>query len=112
MGGLPFQSRSVRPFLVAGLLLPIWVAVGTIGYRWIEGWSWFDSLYMTVITLSTVGYREVHDLSTAGQVFTMVICVGGIFTLFTPRRQFWATSSAARSWIISGVDAWNVLWRK
>jgi voltage-gated potassium channel len=82
MRGLPFQSRSARPFLVAGLLLPAWVAIGTIGYRWIERWSWFDSLYMTVITLTTVGYREVHPLSRAGESFTMVLCVGGIFTLF------------------------------
>ena len=37
---------------------------------------------MTVITLTTVGYREVHELSRAGQVFTMVLCLGGIFTLF------------------------------
>jgi voltage-gated potassium channel len=37
---------------------------------------------MTVITLTTVGYREVHELSRAGQVFTMVLSVGGIFTLF------------------------------
>jgi voltage-gated potassium channel len=64
------------------MLLPIWVAIGTIGYCWIEGWSWFDALYMTVITLTTVGYREVHELSRAGQVFTMVLSVGGIFTLF------------------------------
>ena len=39
------------------------LAVGTIGHRFIEGWGWFDSLYHTVITLPTVGYREVHELS-------------------------------------------------
>jgi voltage-gated potassium channel len=64
------------------MMLPAWVAIGAIGYRWIEGWTWFDALYMTVISLTTVGYREVHDLSTAGQTFTMVLCLGGIFTLF------------------------------
>ncbi len=76
------SSRSVPRFVVAGLLVPLWVAIGTIGYRVIEGWSWFDALYMTVITLTTVGYREVHELSRAGETFTMVLSLGGIFTLF------------------------------
>ncbi|MDE2143688.1 MAG: NAD-binding protein [Elusimicrobia bacterium] len=66
---------------VAGLLLAC-LAAGTAGYRLIEGWSLFDSLYMTVITVGTVGYGETHPLSTAGRAFTMVlILVGiGIFT--------------------------------
>ena len=48
----------------------------------IEGWSAFDALYMTVITLTTVGYLEVHPLSTAGRAFTMVLALGGVFTMF------------------------------
>ena len=50
---------------------------GTLGYSVIEGWSLFDSLYMTVITLATVGFREVHDLSHEGKVFTIVLIIGG-----------------------------------
>jgi len=44
------------------------VAIGIIGYMVIEGWSFLDALYMTVITISTVGYKEVADLSAAGRV--------------------------------------------
>ena len=58
------------------------VVLGTLGYHLIEGWSFFDSLYMTVITVTTVGYLEVHELSTEGRTFTMLLALGGVFTLF------------------------------
>jgi voltage-gated potassium channel len=65
------------------ILLPNLVLLaGTLGYHFIEGWSYFDSLYMTVITLTTVGYKEVHDLSHGGQWFTIFLCLGGVFILF------------------------------
>jgi voltage-gated potassium channel len=51
---------------------------GTSGYVLIEGWNWFDSLYMTVITLATIGYGEVHPLTRSGQIFTMVIIGLGV----------------------------------
>lgn len=59
------------------------LAVGTAGYQIIEGWTWIESLYMTVITVSTVGFGELHPLSDAGRIFTTVlICVGvGIVAL-------------------------------
>jgi voltage-gated potassium channel len=55
---------------------------GTIGYRVVEGFTFVDSLYMTVITLSTVGFGEVHPLSTAGRVFTMTVIVFGVVAFF------------------------------
>lgn len=58
------------------------LVMGTAGYHLIEGWSLFDSLYMTVITIGTVGYGETHVLSSAGRVFTMFMIFGGI-GLFT-----------------------------
>jgi voltage-gated potassium channel len=61
------------------LLVPVLlILVGTLGYAFIEGWSLFDALYMTVITLTTVGYEEVHELSPAGRAFTMVLLLGGV----------------------------------
>lgn len=57
------------------------VAAGTAGYMAIEGWSAFDALYMTVTTVATVGFREVHPLSDAGQVFTIGLIVSGVGTL-------------------------------
>lgn len=54
------------------------LAAGTLGYKLIEGWSLLDALYMTVITVGTVGYGETHPLTTAGRVFTMLLILGGI----------------------------------
>ncbi len=54
------------------------VAIGVFGYMIIEGWSFLDALYMTIITLSTVGYEEVHSLSTAGKVFSILLIIGGV----------------------------------
>jgi voltage-gated potassium channel len=59
------------------LLASITVA-GTIGYVLIEGWSVGDALYMTVITMSTVGFQEVRPLSTAGRDFTILLIVAGV----------------------------------
>jgi voltage-gated potassium channel len=57
------------------------LSIGTIGYVLIEGWSVFDSLYMTVITTATVGFLEVHELSTAGRVFTMFLIFFSVGTI-------------------------------
>jgi len=72
-----------RPAVGIGLgvaLLCVWVVMGTLGYRLIEGWTLIESLYMTIITISTVGYREVHELSGSGKLFTSFIIVGGLGT--------------------------------
>lgn len=60
------------------------IAIGTTGYSLIEGASWWDAFFMTIITLTTVGYQEVFPLSTAGEVFTVALLVVGFgLLLFT-----------------------------
>jgi voltage-gated potassium channel len=71
-----------RRFIVLLLIPAALLLAGTLGYSWIEDWSLFDALYMTVITLTTVGYEEVRPLSTAGRVFTIFLLLGGVFTFF------------------------------
>jgi voltage-gated potassium channel len=75
-------SRVRDRLLGVAAMLAGCLAAGTLGYKLIEGWSLFDALYMTVITVGTVGYGETHPLSTAGRAFTMVLILGGI-GLFT-----------------------------
>jgi voltage-gated potassium channel len=57
------------------------MAIGTIGYRLLEGWPLLDSLYMTIITLSTVGFGELKPLSPAGRLFTSILILLGVGTL-------------------------------
>lgn len=56
------------------------VAGGTTGYVVIEGWDVWDAFYMTVTTVATVGFREVHPLSRAGEAFTVLLIVSGVGT--------------------------------
>ncbi|MGO9378129.1 MAG: potassium channel family protein [Dissulfurispiraceae bacterium] len=66
-------------FLALGLIFVV-IAFGTAGYQLIEGWNFLDALYMTIITLTTVGYREVHELSPRGMIFTMILLLLGVGT--------------------------------
>lgn len=69
-----------RLYGVAGVFSSA-LAIGAVGYHLIEGWNFLDSVYMTVITLATVGYGEVHPLSSAGRVFTIFLILFGVGTL-------------------------------
>jgi voltage-gated potassium channel len=55
---------------------------GSVGYMLIGGWSFDDAIYMTIITMTTVGYREVRELDDAGRVWTMILAVGGVGVIF------------------------------
>ncbi len=69
---------SRREILLATITLMFVIAVGTLGYRLIEGWPWMDGLFMTFITLTTIGFAEVRPLSDIGRVFTIMIALTGI----------------------------------
>jgi voltage-gated potassium channel len=74
--------RFIRGPRLAVLLLVAVVAGGTAGYMLIEGWNVWDALYMTVTTVATVGYGEIHPLSPRGRMFTVVLIFGGVGTAF------------------------------
>jgi voltage-gated potassium channel len=57
------------------------IVLGSLGYVAIAGWGLFDALYMTVITMGGVGYREVHPLTPAGQLWTMLVIFSGVGAL-------------------------------
>jgi voltage-gated potassium channel len=80
------------------------ILTGTVGYVLIEGWSVGDSLYMTVITLTAVGYDEVNPLSNHGRAFTSFILFGGITGL-----GLWF--AFLTSFIVE-LDLMDVLWRR
>jgi len=67
----------ISAFLLAGLL-----TLGIVGYMLIEGWSLLDALYMTVTTITTVGFREVKPLSDEGRIFTVFLILFGVGVAF------------------------------
>src|SRR3712207_1212398 len=78
-----FEPRvALRRVQGAILALVIIVTIGVVGHMVFEGWSFADAAYMTVITLTTVGYREVRPLDTTGQLWTMTLLITGVGTLF------------------------------
>ncbi|RME82043.1 MAG: potassium channel protein [Planctomycetota bacterium] len=72
---------SENKFYLALLFLVCLVFGGTVGYKVIEGWSFLDSFYMTLITLSTIGFGEVHPLTPAGKLFTSLLIIFGVSTV-------------------------------
>lgn len=80
----PVRVRSPwRRLRFAAYALLAVVVYGVAGFMVLEGWSFTDSLYMTVMTLTTVGYREVHPLDTQGQLFAITLIIFGVSLLLT-----------------------------
>ena len=71
----------MRVFYIAACLVGITI-FGTAGYSLLEGWSIVESFYMTMITVTTVGFNEVRELSTTGRLFTVALMLVGVGTVF------------------------------
>ena len=71
-------SVNLKNLIKGALILIVILAIGTTGYMGVEGWNFSDSLYMTVITITTVGYREVSDVSGGGRIFTIFLIFSGM----------------------------------
>ena len=69
---------KTRNLIFAAVMLFLVVSMGTAGYMILEKWNFLDSLYMTVITLTTVGFSEVHPINEQGRILTMTILVSGL----------------------------------
>ena len=74
---------STRHLIFSVFLIVFIIILGVTGYMMIEGWNLLDALYMTVETLTTVGYNEVHEMTRMGRIFTiLLICIGVAFFLY------------------------------
>jgi voltage-gated potassium channel len=74
-------DRSAKQLGLAVIILIMTVVIGTVGYIVIEGWSFSDAVYMTIISLTTTGFTEVRPLSEAGRGLTVFVIVTGIASL-------------------------------
>src|ERR1700733_10296265 len=76
------RRRLIRRVLLIAGLFSITVAIGTAGFVFIEGHQWFDAFYMTISTITTVGYQEIKPLSHSGRVFNSFLIIFGVSAMF------------------------------
>ena len=73
-----FLMNIGRRLRIAGILLGSVLLLGTVGFRIVEGWAWFDGFYMTLTTMTTIGYGEIHPLSHSGRIFNSFLIVASV----------------------------------
>ncbi len=76
------MTRLTRRFLVISVAIATTLLIGTVGFTVIDGYPPFDAFYMTLTTMTTVGYAEVHPLSHAGRIFNSFLIFFGVTTIF------------------------------
>lgn len=80
--------KSTKHLIVSAILLSSVIIIGTGGYVVFEGWPFIDALYMSVITLTTVGFEEVHELGPSGRIFTILLVICGVFFFMYAAASF------------------------
>lgn len=94
-----------RRVYIALILLIVVIVIGVLGFRFFSNYSWIDALYMTVITMSTVGFSEIHPLDDNAKLFT-------IFLIATSVSIFAYSVSVITEYIVSKNDPKRVQYRK
>lgn len=97
-------STALQRLRLALLLVIGLIVAGTLGYRLLEGMTLLDGLYMTIITLSTVGFGEIRPLSDAGRLFTIGLILAGVGV------GAWAIQSAVE--VLLGDQLWGTIGRR
>ena len=74
------RNKEYRDLLITTSAV---LGIGTLAYHWLEEWSWLDSLYFPVITLTTVGYGDFAPQTDGGKLFTIFYIISGIAIILT-----------------------------
>jgi voltage-gated potassium channel len=94
-------QRIQKELMAGALALACIFLVGTLWYSLVEGWKWSDAAYMTVITLSTVGYGETHPLGSRGRLFTIALILMGVVNLGYIVNRF--TAAVIEGYFLEGI---------
>jgi voltage-gated potassium channel len=73
---------TLKRILLWALSLLVFMLLGSVGFVWLEGFSFFDALYLTVLSLTTVGFGDIVPVTRAGRAYTMVLVLSGIGLMF------------------------------
>ena len=76
------MNRLARRFILIVVAIVTTLTIGTVGFTVIDGYPPFDAFYMSLTTMTTVGYGEIHPLSQAGRIFNSFLIVFGVTTIF------------------------------
>jgi voltage-gated potassium channel len=96
------KYQRIQKELMAGALALAGISlIGTLWYSLVEGWKWEDAAYMTVITLATVGYGEIHPLGSRGRLFTIVLILMGVVNLTYIVNRF--TAAVIEGYFLEGI---------
>src|SRR6056297_2428235 len=103
-GARPDPMTGVKILTLIAMVLMI-IAGGTVFFRFVEGWSWLDSYFFTVVTLSTVGYGELVPATPLGKISTTVFILVGLGIFAVAIQQFGAYAVRKREehteWLIA-----------
>ena len=89
-------DRQTRPIFIYAATV---VGIGAALYHWLEGWSWLDSVYFVVITLTTIGYGDLHPTKPVTKLITIFYGINGIILLL----MFFDIIRTVRRWDIAGI---------
>tara|TARA_B100000497_G_C7579793_1_gene349100 strand:- start:396 stop:713 length:318 start_codon:yes stop_codon:yes gene_type:complete len=81
------KDEEYRSLLITSAII---LSIGTLTYHILEGWSWIDSLYFSVITLTTIGYGDFSPQTDAGKLFTIFYILLGLGMILTFIQTVWA----------------------
>ncbi len=76
------DRRVIRRIVLIAVLITLTLCIGTVGFRLVEGYTLFDAFYMTLITVTTVGYQEIRHLSYTGRIFNSFLILFGVTAMF------------------------------
>ena len=98
------QDKEYRDLMFTTMVL---IGIGAVIYHYLEGWSWVDSVYFCIITLTTIGYGDFSPQTDAGKVFTMFYILLGIGMILSFMNTFYLHYTNIREGKKEGDDSRN-----